>query len=142
MYTCKICGTTFNRTSDLTRHEVLHAGKKGFKCTKCGKAFVRKDILERHTKTCKSLTPQQPPVSDDSQISASSGTQTPAPLPSPQPGPSSISNTGKRQRDDDADQHIAKKTKTANDNTLIKGNVKITRVSIFLNASPIFFVLF
>ena len=144
MYTCKICGVTFTRTSDLKRHEDMHAGKKGLKCVKCNKAFGRADNLRRHTKTCnsESSTQMQPPVSEVSQILASSGAQTPSPLPSPHPGPSSISNTGKRQRDDDDDQHAAKKTKKAADNTLIKGNVKITRVSIFLNATPIFFVRF
>ncbi len=137
MYTCTICGVAFNRALDLTRHEAMHVGKKGFKCVMCNKAFSRKDNMARHTKTCKSAPPQHSSVPDSSTAEPHtsapvSGSSTP--ISSPEPGPSNASP--RKRKLGDEDDHPTKKTKTTNDDTLIKGNVKITRVSTFHLCRP------
>ncbi|RUS13622.1 hypothetical protein BC937DRAFT_95035 [Endogone sp. FLAS-F59071] len=45
------CDTTFTRTYDLTRHLQIHEGRRSFPCEKCGKAFTRRDALQRHLRT-------------------------------------------------------------------------------------------
>jgi len=45
------CDATFTRTYDLTRHLQIHEGRRSFPCQKCGKAFTRRDALQRHTRT-------------------------------------------------------------------------------------------
>ena len=47
---CKICNATFKNFKNLLRHiDVLHEGKKAFKCFECGKQFTRQVYLKNHT---------------------------------------------------------------------------------------------
>ncbi|KAG8842651.1 hypothetical protein FRB96_004939 [Tulasnella sp. 330] len=47
-HVCPLCPLAFTRAHDLKRHTMTHTGEKRFKCTKCGKAYGRKDALKRH----------------------------------------------------------------------------------------------
>lgn len=49
VFTCGICYRTFTSRSNLERHSRLHTGHKPYICTKCGKAFSRKDHLTNHS---------------------------------------------------------------------------------------------
>lgn len=48
VFTCNVCFRTFTSRSNLDRHARLHTGHKPYVCTKCGKAFSRKDHLTNH----------------------------------------------------------------------------------------------
>ena len=80
--TCKICGASYGRTSELNRHvrdkhvemkcglcplvlygsqafekhQKNHGVKTGFDCTMCGKTLSRKDNLVKHQRTCAAAT--------------------------------------------------------------------------------------
>ncbi len=49
VFTCRICYRTFTSRSNLERHSRLHTGHKPYICSKCGKAFSRKDHLTNHS---------------------------------------------------------------------------------------------
>ncbi|KAF8323741.1 hypothetical protein DL93DRAFT_2033599, partial [Clavulina sp. PMI_390] len=46
-YSCDICGFSFARNHDLTRHIRGHEPAQ-FGCERCGKAYTRLDSLRRH----------------------------------------------------------------------------------------------
>ncbi len=48
VFTCNVCFRTFTSRSNLDRHARLHTGQKPYVCSKCGKAFSRKDHLTNH----------------------------------------------------------------------------------------------
>ena len=50
---CPTCGRTFTQESNYYRHVRGHAQEKKFKCSKCDKAFARKDAQQRHENNCK-----------------------------------------------------------------------------------------
>ena len=47
---CKTCNKKFNFSSNLTKHKIVHTGKKPFKCNTCDKAFTQRQNMLRHQK--------------------------------------------------------------------------------------------
>ncbi|GFR26343.1 hypothetical protein TNCT_246891 [Trichonephila clavata] len=47
-YACLDCPYTSTKIANLKRHELIHTGKKPFKCPQCGKGFTQKIHLTVH----------------------------------------------------------------------------------------------
>ena len=47
-YFCATCTISFTRREHLKRHERSHLKVRPFKCSHCGRHFVRSDVLSRH----------------------------------------------------------------------------------------------
>ncbi|KAI5481839.1 hypothetical protein MNV49_000116 [Pseudohyphozyma bogoriensis] len=59
-YQCETCGTSFQRSHDLKRHQRIHLEVKPFPCPGCEKRFSRRDALRRHL-----LVKQHPGITSD-----------------------------------------------------------------------------
>ncbi|CAH0554617.1 unnamed protein product [Brassicogethes aeneus] len=47
---CDICGSCFNRKSDLLDHSESHSSEKKYICPYCGKSFKRRTVLGKHVR--------------------------------------------------------------------------------------------
>ena len=47
-YSCSVCGQTFSKQVNLTRHHRVHTGEKPFACPACPYQASRKEHLEKH----------------------------------------------------------------------------------------------
>lgn len=59
-FPCNQCNKSFDTTSALTRHMVIHTGQKKHKCSTCGKAFGTKSNCKRHELTHVPKNAQKP----------------------------------------------------------------------------------
>ncbi|GIZ49008.1 hypothetical protein CKM354_001204900 [Cercospora kikuchii] len=47
---CSVCQRTFGKLEHLTRHRLVHTAERPFECHICGKAYSRRDTVQRHVR--------------------------------------------------------------------------------------------
>ena len=50
-YHCKVCSKSFDRSSSLSNHRLIHNNTKSYKCQQCSMKFLRKSDLAKHAIT-------------------------------------------------------------------------------------------
>lgn len=56
-HTCHVCGKSFVRKGDLTKHLKIHSDLRPFVCDICQKSFARSDKLKQHINSHQGLKP-------------------------------------------------------------------------------------
>ena len=54
LYNCEFCGKQFKDKGNWKSHRYTHLDHKPHSCSKCGRGFIRKDMLLTHEKNCQS----------------------------------------------------------------------------------------
>jgi len=49
-HACDLCGKTFSRKNDLSRHLMLHSGERKYSCTFCDSKFIGSGDLHKHVR--------------------------------------------------------------------------------------------
>lgn len=65
-FSCRSCGKTYQKNTDLIRHESTHAN--AFACDRCGQAFAHKTNLEDHLLICRRQLNSKPDSKLDSTV--------------------------------------------------------------------------
>ena len=53
LYNCEFCGKQFKDKGNWKSHRYTHLDHKPHSCLKCGRGFIRKDMLLTHEKNCR-----------------------------------------------------------------------------------------
>merc|ERR1719273_1825463 len=53
LYNCEFCGKQFEDKGNWKSHRYTHLDHKPHSCSKCGRGFIRKDMLLTHEKNCR-----------------------------------------------------------------------------------------
>ena len=53
LFNCEFCGKQFKDKSNLKSHRYTHLDVKPHSCSKCGRGFIRRDMMLTHEKNCR-----------------------------------------------------------------------------------------